>query len=58
MKKWDIILMVLYKDFHFVHQRLVNLINRQHGIQGIYLEMRGVVESWIMISYVLSVIEE
>ena len=25
--------MVLYEDFHFVHQRLVNLINRQHGIQ-------------------------
>ena len=25
--------MVLYKDFQFVHQRLLNLINRRHGTQ-------------------------
>ena len=37
--------MVLYKDFHFVHQRLSNLINRQHGTQVIYMELRGVVNS-------------
>ena len=37
-------------DFHFVHQRLENLINRQHGIQVIHMELRGVVESWHMIS--------
>ena len=40
--------MVLYKDFHFVRQRLFNLINRQHGTQVIYMELRGVVESWNM----------
>ena len=48
------VLMALYKDFHFVHQRLVNLINRQHEIQVIYKEMRGVVESWFMIDSLLS----
>ena len=37
--------MVLYNDFLFVHQRLLNLINRQHGTQVIYMELRGVVES-------------
>ena len=36
--------MVLYKDFHFVRQRLLNLINRRHGTQLIYMELRGVVE--------------
>ena len=40
--------MVLYKDFHFVHQRVLNLINRLHGTQHIYMELRGVVESSIM----------
>ena len=40
-----------FKDFHFVHQRLVNLIKRQHGMQFIYKELRGVVESWIIISF-------
>ena len=40
--------MVLYKDFHFVRQRLLNLINRQHGTPIIYMELRGVVESWNM----------
>ena len=42
--------MVLYKDFHFVHQSLLNPINRRHGTQVIYMELRGVVESWIMVS--------
>ena len=37
--------MVLYKDFHFVRQRLLNLISRQPGTQVIYMELRGVVES-------------
>ena len=46
--------MVFYKDFHFVRQRHINLINRQNGIQPIYMELRGVVESWIMISSLLS----
>ena len=50
----ELFLMVLYKDFHFVHQRLLNLINRRHGTQVIYMELRGVVESWIMISSLLS----
>ena len=31
--------MVLYKDFPFVHQRLLNLINRRHGTQNIYMEV-------------------
>ena len=37
-------LMDLYKDFHFVHQKLLNLMKRQHVV----------VESWIMRSYLLS----
>ena len=45
--------MVLYRDFHFVHQSLLNLINKRHGTQIIYMELRGVVESWIMISSLL-----
>ena len=40
--------MVLYKDFHFVQQRLLNPRNRRHGTQHVYMELRGVVESWIM----------
>ena len=44
----------LFRDFHFVHQKLLNLINRQHGTQGIYMELRGVVERWIMTSRLLS----
>ena len=47
-------LMVLYKDFHFVHQRLINLKHRRHGTHIIYVELRGVVESWILISSLLS----
>ena len=48
------LLMVLYKVFHFVHQRLINPINGRHGTQVIYMDLRGVVESWIMISSLLS----
>ena len=33
--------MVLYNDFHFVRQKLLNLINRQYGTQVIYMELRG-----------------
>ena len=46
--------MVLYEDFHFVRQRFLNLINRQHGTQVIYMDLRGVVESWNMRSCLLS----
>ena len=42
------------QSFIFVHQRLLNPINRHHGTQNIYMELRGVVESWIMISSLLS----
>ena len=45
--------MVLYKEFHFVHQKLLNLENRQLGVQVIYMELRGAVEIWIMISCLL-----
>ena len=54
IKKLGLFFMVLYKDFHFVPQRLLNPINRRHGTQAIYKELRGVVESWIMISSLLS----
>ena len=54
IKELRLFLMVLYKDFHFVHQRLLNPINRRHGTQNIYMELRGVVESWIMRSCLLS----
>ena len=37
--------MVLYRDFHFVRQRLLSLINRRHGTQVIRMESRGVVEN-------------
>ena len=46
--------MDLYKDFHFVHQKFLNLINRRHEAQVIYMELRGVVESWIMTDCLLS----
>ena len=48
------LLMVPCKDFHFVRQRLLNLTNRRHGTQVIYMELRGVVESWIMRRCLLS----
>ena len=51
IKELGFLVMVLYKDFHFVHQRLLNLKNRRHGTQNIYMELRGVVESWIMMSF-------
>ena len=38
IKNWDCIMMVLYKDFDFVHQSLLNLINRRHGTQVIYMD--------------------
>ena len=54
LKNWNFLLMVLSKDFHFVQQRLLNLIISQHGTQVIYMELLGVVESWIMIGFLLS----
>ena len=54
IKELGLFLMVLYEDFHFVHQRLLNLIHRRDGTQKIYMELRGVVESLIMISSLLS----
>ena len=39
---------------HFVRQRLLNLINRQHGTQVIYMELRGVMENRTMRSCLLS----
>ena len=42
------------QGFSFCPQRLLNLINRRHGTQNIYMELRGVVESWIMRSCLLS----
>ena len=54
IKELGFLLMVLYKDFHFVRQGHLNLINRQHGLQVIYMEFLGVVESWIMIISLLS----
>ena len=42
------------QGFSFCPPRLLNLINRQHGTQVIYMELRGVVESWIMRSCLLS----
>ena len=42
------------KAFSFCPPKLVNLINRQHGIQIIYIELIGEVEGWIMISSLLS----
>ena len=40
--------MVIYKDFHFEPQRVLNLLNGRHGTQVTYNELRGEVESWIM----------
>ena len=50
--------MVLYKVFHFVRQRLLKVLNRQHDIQAIYMELRAVLENWIMISSLLSFTKE
>ena len=46
--------MAVYKHFHFVLQKLLKPINRQHGIQIIYMELREVVESLIMTSCLMS----
>ena len=46
--------MVLYKDFHFVHPKTLNLVDRRHGTQATYMGLRGVVESWVMGSFLLS----
>ena len=43
--------MVLYKDFDFVNQRLLILINRRHGTKVTYMELHGVVESRIIRSF-------
>ena len=53
IKELGLFLMVLYKDFHFVHQRFVNLRNRQQGTQVIYIELRKVVENSVMMSSLL-----
>ena len=52
-RELGLFLMVLCKDFHFVHQGLLNLINSRHGAQIIHIELRGVVESWVMRSCLL-----
>ena len=54
IKELGLFLMVLYKDFHFVYQIFLNLKNRRHGTQNIYMELRGVVGSWNMRSCLLS----
>ena len=54
IEKLGLFLMVLYRDFQFVQQWLLNLINRQHGTQVIYIESRVVVENWNMRSSLLS----
>ena len=54
IKELGFLLMGLYEDSHFVQQRLLNLINRRHGTQNIYMELRGVVEMWIIRSCLLS----
>ena len=53
IEELELLLMVLYKDFQFVHQRLLNLKNRRHGTQVTYIELHGVVESWIMRNFLL-----
>ena len=42
------------QGFSFCPQSLLNLINRRHGTQVIYMELRRVVESWSMRSCLLS----
>ena len=51
--------LVLYIDgslqgFSFCPPKTINLISRRHVTQVNYMELRGVVESWIMISSLLS----
>ena len=53
IKDLGLFLLFLYKDIHFVRQKLLSPINRQHGTQVIYMELSEVVEKWIMISSLL-----
>ena len=46
IKELRVFLMVLYREFLFFRQGLLNLINRQHGTQTTCMELHGVVESW------------
>ena len=48
IKELRLFLMAVYKHFHFVRQRPLNLINRQPGTQVIYMKLLGLVESWNM----------
>ena len=41
------------RGFSFCPPKTLNLINRRHATQNIYMELRGVVESWIMRSCLL-----
>ena len=54
IKKLGIYIDGSLQGFSFCPPKLVNLKNRQHGIQFTYMELRGVVESWIMICFLLS----
>ena len=54
IEELGLFLMVLYNDFHSFHQCLLNLINRQHGTQVIYMELRGVEKNLNMINSLLS----
>ena len=54
VKELGLLLMVLWKDFHFVNQSFLNLKNRQHGTEVIFMELRAVLDSWIMRSCLLS----
>ena len=42
------------QGFSFCPPKILNLINRQHGTQIIYMELRRVVEIWNMRSCLLS----
>ena len=42
------------QGFSFCSPELLNLINRRHGTQVIYMDLRVVVESWIMRNFLLS----
>ena len=42
------------KGFSFCPPKTFKPKNIQHGTQVIYMELRGVVESWIMTSFLLS----
>ena len=42
------------QGFSFCPPKFLNLINRRHGTEVIYMELRGLVESWSMRSCLLS----